>query len=280
MHFALAAIAFASAVIPRALAASDLLNRDISIDVCGEVEAELTVPDLYRPGKSISIGIIKECLCISTIPQYVTGNLLTLGAIALVGKATVISELTSMVNNCGGRTQCHYPLHSVPSCKSGSPCFFTCKDGYTAYPAGAYPTQCVCAHPYTECNGKCGTFHGCPSTYYAKRDARSAQKCHKGLSACGVPGRSNSWECIDTQTDLESCGGCMYPDLSGPFETVGRDCTAIRGVSDVSCIGGECAVHKCRPGYEIGAHHSKCVHSEDDDPEILAAQYGLEHSPL
>jgi hypothetical protein len=87
-------------------------------------------------------------------------------------------------------------------------CFYlfliSSKDGYSAYPSGAYPTQCVCSYPYTECNGKCGTFRGCPSTYYAKREI--AGKCSEGYTACGVPGAgAKSWDCIDTQTDLESC---------------------------------------------------------------------------
>lgn len=60
----------------------------------------------------------------------------------------------------------------------------------------------------------------------------------------------------------------------------GKDCSAIRGVSDVSCIRGECVVHKCMTRYEIGGRHSECTYSEDKDPEILAAQYGLEHEPL
>jgi hypothetical protein len=38
-----------------------------------------------------------ECLCISAIPQYITGNIMTLGAIALVGKQVLIDELTAMV---------------------------------------------------------------------------------------------------------------------------------------------------------------------------------------
>ncbi|KAJ7152995.1 hypothetical protein C8R46DRAFT_912829 [Mycena filopes] len=255
--------------------ASNLLNRDISVDVCGEVDAELKLPPLLGIGLPVSIGLIQECLCISTIPQYVSSNLLVLGAVALFGKAAVIAELTTMVNNCGSRTQCNYPAHSFPSCKSGSPCYYTCKDGYTAYPAGAYPTQCVCAYPYTECNGKCGTYQGCPSTYLARRDGH--KRCHKGFTACNVPGRSdNTWECIDTQNDLESCGGCAY-DLGA---SSGADCTAIAGVSDVSCIKGECVVHKCMFGYDLDDKHSQCIYSEDKDPQLLAAQFGLEHSQL
>ncbi|KAJ7302353.1 hypothetical protein DFH08DRAFT_945690 [Mycena albidolilacea] len=246
----------------------------LSVDVCGEVDAELKLPSLLPPFKPKSFGIIKECLCISTIPEYIESNLL-LGAIALFGKKALIAELTLMVNNCAGSSQCHYPSHSVPSCKSGSPCYFTCTDGYSAYPSGAYPTQCVCSYPYTECNGKCGTFRGCPSTYYAKREI--VGKCSEGYTACGVPGAgAKSWDCIDTQTDLESCGGCPYSDLSYP-SPLGKDCTLISGVSDVACVKGHCVVHKCISGYDLKGT-SGCIYSEDN--VVLAAQYGLEHNQL
>ncbi|KAJ7280205.1 hypothetical protein C8J57DRAFT_120913 [Mycena rebaudengoi] len=272
-----AIVALVSALVSPALGLNELLNRDISIDVCGEVEAELKIPNLFKKGQFITIGIIKECLCISTLPQYVTSNLLALGAVALVGKATVIDQLTDMVNKCSGRQQCRYPPHSVPSCKRGYPCFFTCKDGYSAYPVDK-PTQCVCAAPYKECNGKCGTFKSCTSQI-PKRDLKG--QCPKGLTACGISGRgTNSWECVDTQTDLESCGGCPHSTHSGAYVPVGEDCSALRGVSDVSCIKGQCVVHKCMPGYDVDGHHSECVYSEDKDPQILAAQYGLEHSQL
>lgn len=62
MLFAWACIgtALASALVSPALAsgAKDLLSRDVSVDVCGEVEAELKAPNLLDPRESISIGII------------------------------------------------------------------------------------------------------------------------------------------------------------------------------------------------------------------------------
>ncbi|RDB21986.1 Protein priA [Hypsizygus marmoreus] len=102
-----------------------------------------------------------------------------------------------------------------------------------------------------------------------------------GQTACGVISRNaKSWECIDTQNDLESCGGCIIPLHSQLSSPEGEDCTAIPGVSDVSCIRGGCVVHRCRPGYDINSTGSSCVYVEEKDPVILAAQYGLEHIPL
>ncbi|KAJ6510569.1 hypothetical protein C8R45DRAFT_814680 [Mycena sanguinolenta] len=264
----------ASAVLPSLVAAGQSLSTQYSsIDVCGEVDAELKLPSLLWPFEPISIGIIKACLCISAIPQYIAENELTLGVIALFGRDALIAELTSMVNGCAGHAQCYYPLNSVPSCQSGSPCYFTCTNGYSAYPSGSHPTQCVCSSPHTECNGKCGTFQGCPSTYYAKRDLAGGEKCSKGHTACPIPGRgAKSWECIDTQTELESCGGCVYSDFSTSLlGLAGTDCTAIPGVSDVSCVNGRCVVRKCVSGYNLGGtYSSECIYYGDQAAQVLA----------
>jgi hypothetical protein len=59
MRFAWAYTAIVtSALVSPVLGVSDLLNRDISIDVCGEVDAELKVPNLLFPSKKITIGVI------------------------------------------------------------------------------------------------------------------------------------------------------------------------------------------------------------------------------
>ena len=70
-------------------------------------------------------------------------------------------------------------------------------------------------------------------------------------------------------------GGCIIPlSLASPQ---GEDCTMIPGVSDVSCVKGHCVVHRCMPGYNIDSTGSSCLYSEDSDPILLAAQYGLDH---
>lgn len=64
------------------------------------------------------------------------------------------------------------------------------------------------------------------------------------------------------------------------YQPEGVDCTAIPGISDVSCIHGRCDVHRCMPGYEVSSTGDSCVYVEDTDPALLASQYGLEHTPL
>jgi hypothetical protein len=80
------------------------------------------------------------------------------------------------------------------------------------------PTQCICPKPLKECNGKCGNYHSCPSSH-AKRDIQfgSDHLCSNGLTACGIPGRGGrTWECLDTQHELESCTLFFVPGQATP----------------------------------------------------------------
>lgn len=78
-------------------------------------------------------------------------------------------------------------------------------NSYSEYPT-SIPTQCICPKPYKECNGKCGSFYSCPSGHARRETVADDKLCLPGLTVCGVLGRSaKSWECVDTQNDLESC---------------------------------------------------------------------------
>jgi len=246
---------------------------DLTTDICCDVNADLSL-------LGIIFGPINACICLSNIPWFLSSHSTVLAASAYAGSAQASSALTDLVHKGPGQT-CHYPPHSIQLCQSGNPCGFTCTDGYTPYPY-IYPSQCVCESPYSECNGKCGLFYGCPSPGgWYKRDNYGANKlCPQGHTACGIPARSaKAWECLNTQTELESCGGCVLP-FNGQDGPKGVDCTAIAGISDVSCIKGRCSVHRCMPGYKINAFGDSCDYVEDNDSVVLAAQYGLEHIPL
>ncbi|KAJ2913268.1 hypothetical protein MD484_g7140, partial [Candolleomyces efflorescens] len=178
---------------------------------------------------------------------------------------------------------CKFPPHSTPKCELFNPCGFTCTDGYAPFPI-ILPVKCVCAWPYTECNGKCGIHKACPSKGHSKRDLTAADaNCPVGYTACGILGRATgSWECINTQRDLESCGGCLVSVTNELDKSGGQDCTAIDGVSDVACVQGSCLVRKCMPGYEVGPDGKTCDAIERQKTsifsiaeDVLAAEYGL-----
>ncbi|KAG8844213.1 hypothetical protein FRC20_003594 [Serendipita sp. 405] len=65
---------------------------------------------------------------------------------------------------------------------------------------------------------------------------------------------AGSYECINVQSNLESCGGCISEDA-------GQDCTAIDHVNVVKCIKGKCVVGECKKGYSVSADYSRCVNT-------------------
>ena len=79
----------------------------------------------------------------------------------------------------------------------------------------------------------------------------------------------------------------MYP-LTAHSPT-GTDCSVLPGVADVSCLGGECVVHRCLPGYVPAPDGTSCIrkHHLPQSPsksvyavDVPARVYGLEHVPL
>lgn len=51
---------------------------------------------------------------------------------------------------------------------------------------------------------------------------------------CPIPGLEDTLECVDTQSNIESCGGCTNAG--------GVDCTAIKGADAVVCTAGTCVI--------------------------------------
>ncbi|KWU45807.1 hypothetical protein RHOSPDRAFT_28684 [Rhodotorula sp. JG-1b] len=68
--------------------------------------------------------------------------------------------------------------------------------------------------------------------------------CPSGETACPIFPRMGTYECIDTQIELQSCGGCASKGN-------GEDCTAIKGAQGVTCQSGKCFVYSCEPGYTL-----------------------------
>lgn len=77
-----------------------------------------------------------------------------------------------------------------------------------------------------------------------------SKKCQRGFESCPVfgvllaHGYGRTYECIDTQNDLESCGGCVDNDSISGERNIhgGRDCSAIPNVDNVRCSRGRCII--------------------------------------
>ncbi|KAF7793466.1 hypothetical protein EIP86_004578 [Pleurotus ostreatoroseus] len=262
-----------------------LLSRDTT-DTCASLEdapVSVTVGDI----PPLTIGHISACLCVNGIPDFIATNPIAQAAVNASSVAETTAVLTYLINSADNSQTCTYPDHAVPSCSIDNPCLFTCTDGFTA-DSDTAPTECLCEDPNTVCNGLCGAYPDgvCPTSVPEKRKREymmKRAKCEDGYSVCGVYGWQGSvstkaWECVDTTSDLESCGGCTVPFGSTPAN--GVDCTAIVGVMDVSCISGSCRVQRCTPGYVPSRDRTHCVRKGglEAASNVLAWEYGLQHN--
>ncbi|TFK57294.1 hypothetical protein OE88DRAFT_1650935 [Heliocybe sulcata] len=99
-----------------------------------------------------------------------------------------------------------------------------------------------------------------PSGHHKRAVNKSRTLCPTGLEACPVSSLSglrglnatSDYECLDTTSELESCGGCASTGK-------GQDCTAIEGAWNVGCNKGACAVYSCAAGYKVGIDGQSCV---------------------
>ncbi|WVR09226.1 hypothetical protein IAU60_006290 [Kwoniella sp. DSM 27419] len=83
---------------------------------------------------------------------------------------------------------------------------------------------------------------------------KRAAVCPEGTLACKVSGVNDAFECIDPAQELESCGGCVAGTFNSVNSTVsGTDCSTIPGVAlgGVTCLGGQCLVSACQPGWTL-----------------------------
>ncbi|KAK1921959.1 hypothetical protein DB88DRAFT_375465 [Papiliotrema laurentii] len=93
------------------------------------------------------------------------------------------------------------------------------------------------------------------------RKRPSLAACPDGFKVCPSADGDGSFECVDVQTSLTSCGACVVgeagrDDLSSKL---GTDCTALPGISDkgVQCKAGSCIATSCLEGFVLS--DDRCV---------------------
>jgi len=235
----------------------------------------------------IPVGKIDVCLCLSDIPYFIKHDAVALLAVAFVGEASVIRILTNLVTDFAKKAVCIYPPHSTPTCAHGN-CGFNCTDGFTPSPQ-AKPTTCECQSPNVVCNGTCVDPSSCPSDTAGTRKrswfgSGSCEDMGPGWATCpAVVGGPSSWECINTASDLESCGGCLSLLPFTPYHSSsGTNCKSLPGVADVECLAGECVVYRCLLQHTLSLDRKRCTpeHPNNNVEFVPASIYGLEHVPL
>ncbi|KAF8872139.1 hypothetical protein CPB84DRAFT_1818103 [Gymnopilus junonius] len=95
------------------------------------------------------------------------------------------------------------------------------------------------------------------NNHYSNNHKRTTHKartslCPAGLDACPVSGLTGDYECLDTSSELESCGGCTTLGQ-------GQDCTAIKDAWNVGCDRGSCVVYTCAGGFKLSPDAKSCV---------------------
>jgi len=231
------------------------VQRDL-IDVCAGLDVDFEV-------LNIVFGHLDVCLCIGLLPDFIEVDVVAQAAVAVAGETVVLAQLEALINAADGKQTCNYPTHASPICSFDWPCGFDCSDGYSPFtpPGSPYPTECTCPAPLMECNGQCGHFPGgCGSAVPRKK--RNAPSCAAGKQLCGIAGGSSGkgWECVDTTSDLESCGGCMAPSPFAPLSAaIGIDCSAIPNVASVACHISKCVVSACVTGFVPSLALDACV---------------------
>lgn len=114
----------------------------------------------------------------------------------------------------------------------------------------------ACQTKYTNCVSSCDGIWNWqppapqPSSVPNRKLRRSLSEeqvpaCPNNETACPISPLSFGFECIDTNLELASCGGCAT-------KGEGENCLSIVGAAGVGCLEGRCVVFSAESGYYLG----------------------------
>ncbi|ORY35056.1 hypothetical protein BCR39DRAFT_146038 [Naematelia encephala] len=234
----------------------NLLSKRFTANVCANINPTITVDIPILNNVTVALAG-PTCLCLAA-------GALTASSVASLDETLTMDNngtlLGTVINDLGVQTVLDLLENNALILLGSQP------DPGCDYPTGAIPDSCgscdyTCPDKGFACNGACvaeGTT--CTSGIARRRRSLDSFICDNGLTACAIPGTDvwtgQNFECIDTQSNIESCGACADPI---PGRPTGQDCTAIPHTSWVGCQAGSCTVFSCERGYEVDATGTKCV---------------------
>lgn len=190
---------------------------------------------------------------------------------------TCYNPFLTDVNNCGsyGNKCGSVGVGGVTSstCQNGK-CVVTCSSA-NLYTTSADASACVCLLGYTANSGntKCVLSASVNAKVGLKKrkEKPAPSLCPSGETACPIAGSSSfdafthssnkvqdflsqkgGYECLNTMTSPESCGGCASTGS-------GVDCTKIANNSGVGCNAGQCIVFSCERGFAPSSNNKTCI---------------------
>ncbi|PLW17664.1 hypothetical protein PCANC_10897 [Puccinia coronata f. sp. avenae] len=187
-------------------------------------------------------------------------------------QSSIDNDLLKLSAGCKTSVRCTTVCSGDQRCKSSSfsngSCRFQSVNYLNQNRAGqplAQAFQNIFATKGTGFCSICPSDNSCSNTPrpsgVARRSVKSQnsdkEQCPTGLSACPISsglGASSSFECIDVQQEVTSCGGCATTGK-------GVDCTTLKGVASSGCSDGQCKIFSCKTGYQYSAAHNVCIKS-------------------
>lgn len=249
----------------------------------GAYEQLSAVPLAQAP--YVAIGLSTQCVCVEVdvnAQGQVTGTRLTtatLNAISALAGTQIPGITTQLAAGAGVPSVTVYTVAQLTQLLQNEAIVVLDNNRQTSCSAASFPTGSIpncdcsftCQSGRVKCGNSCQVGTTCP-TGMRKRDFAGDLNnldlhCPARHTACAIPGATQfygtNYECVNTASDLESCGGCIHP-LPGR-SNLGEDCTGISNALNVACVGGRCNVYSCRRGWTVAANGTACEEVHDPD---------------
>ncbi|GAA5879869.1 hypothetical protein JCM8547_006221 [Rhodosporidiobolus lusitaniae] len=218
--------------------------RDVSSDVnnCGKCGNTCTLT-----GAKATTCNKGNCLATACNDGYTLSN-------GVCNKA----DYTSDVNNCGAKGKvCQFlPSGASGVCKNSvcqltsCPTAYVLKDGVCVKSTASQRARLAKKDTKITAKSLCpGSETACPIAGSSTFDAALEHHFSNEQGLFGAPG---GYECLDTTSAIDSCGGCASTGE-------GKNCQMIRGVQSAGCEDSQCRVFSCVAGWKPSLDGTKCV---------------------